>query len=177
MFLVHHVFSSVANKYDLMNDVMSFGVHRYWKREFIRTHLNPYPGTKLLDVAGGTGDVAFEFLTYSLEQEKELSSRNDSPSSVIVCDINESMINVGQQRAAARGFGTHQIGDRLQWVVGDAMKLPFDDDQFDAYTIAFGIRNVVNIERALEEAKRVLKPGGVFACLEFSHVNNVLLKR
>lgn len=149
-----------------MNDAMSFGIHHYWRNELIKK-LDPIPGTRLLDVAGGTGDVAFEFLRYTNE-------RNDRESSVIVCDFSENMLKIGQQRAIK--FGFHP--DRCQWMIGDAMNLPFDSDSFDAYTISFGIRNVVNVDRAIQEAFRVLKPGGMFLCLEFSsQVNNPLLKR
>ncbi|KAH7646373.1 2-hexaprenyl-6-methoxy-1,4-benzoquinone methyltransferase [Dermatophagoides farinae] len=162
---VYNVFHNVAGKYDLMNDVMSFGIHRYWRNELIKK-LDPIPGTRLLDVAGGTGDVAFEFLRYTNEN-------NDNESSVIVCDVNENMLKIGQKRA--QKFGFHH--DRCQWVIGDAMNLPFDTESFDAYTISFGIRNVVDVNRAVQEAFRVLKPGGIFLCLEFSsQVNNPILK-
>lgn len=153
------VFNSVADSYDLMNDVMSAGVHRVWKDHLLRT-LDPGPDTKLLDVAGGTGDIAFRFLDHvgraQLDQEG---------ASVVVCDINKSMLEVGQERAEELG---HTRG--ISWVEGDAMKLPFPDNSFDCYTIAFGMRNVVRVDEALSEAYRVLKPGGRFCCLEFSKV-------
>lgn len=148
-----------------MNDVMSMGIHRYWKKCFIEK-LDPYPGTKLLDVAGGTGDIAFEFLRYTAE-------RGDTESSVIVCDINENMMKIGQKRTVEQKIDT----SRLNWVLGDALQLPFEDNSFDAYTIAFGIRNVVHVDQAVREALRVLKPGGVFLCLEFSRVENPLFRR
>jgi len=146
------VFHNVADKYDMMNDVMSAGVHRLWKDYFVNK-INPSRDLKLLDVAGGTGDIAFRFL-------------DRGGGSVVVCDINKSMLGVGEDRAAERGYRDNQI----QWVEGDAQALSFEDNSFDCYTIAFGIRNVVKIEEALREARRVLKPGGRFLCLEFSKV-------
>lgn len=154
---VSEVFQNVAPKYDLMNDLMSLYIHRLWKNYFI-AKLNPLPNTKLLDVAGGTGDIALRFL-----------AKSDQSSTATICDINEHMINEGQRKYPAN--------QRLDWVVGDAMELPFEDESFDAYTIAYGIRNVADIPRALEEAHRVLKPGGIFMCLEFSHVKNPLLSQ
>lgn len=139
-----------------MNDLMSLYIHRLWKNYFI-SKLNPLPGTKLLDVAGGTGDIATRFL-----------KRSDATSTVIVCDINDHMIEEGKKR--------HPNNPRLEWVVGDALDLPFEDESFDAYTIAYGIRNVADIDLALEQAFRVLKPGGIFMCLEFSRFKNPLLK-
>eukprot|EP00123_Amoebidium_parasiticum_P012781 comp21571_c0_seq1/m.30140 comp21571_c0_seq1/g.30140 ORF comp21571_c0_seq1/g.30140 comp21571_c0_seq1/m.30140 type:complete len:316 (-) comp21571_c0_seq1:249-1196(-) len=163
--LVGQVFHSVAQSYDLMNDLMSGGVHRLWKDYFVQK-LGPLPGTKILDVAGGTGDIAFREVDFM---------RTASPThggSVVVCDINTSMLEVGKQRARERGYRDEEIS----WVAGDAEKLPFDDNTFDAYTIAFGIRNVTHIDQALSEAYRVLKPGGRFMCLEFSRVNNPVIK-
>lgn len=148
--LVKGVFDSVADQYDLMNDVMTVGIHRNWKNSLIDS-LNPRRGMKLLDVAGGTGDIAFRFLDAC------------KGGHVTVCDINAEMLRVGQKRAAEAGYA-----DRSDFVCGDAMKLPFADREMDAYTIAFGIRNVTRIEEALAEAYRVLKPGGRFLCLEFS---------
>ncbi|CAO2629212.1 2-methoxy-6-polyprenyl-1,4-benzoquinol methylase, mitochondrial [Lemmus lemmus] len=156
---VYQVFESVAKKYDVMNDMMSLGIHRAWKDLLIRK-MHPLPGTQLLDVAGGTGDIAFRFLRYV------------QGSLVTVCDINREMLKVGKQKAVDQG---HTAG--LAWVLGDAEELPFDDDKFDVYTIAFGIRNVTHIDRALQEAHRVLKPGGRFLCLEFSQVNDPLISR
>ena len=148
--MVRGVFNSVADRYDVMNDVMSAGVHRLWKSSLINS-LNPRPGMHLLDVAGGTGDIAFRFLDASAGGQ------------VTVCDINAEMLRVGKGRAADKGYA-----DRAEFVCGDAQKLPFEDRSKDAYTIAFGIRNVTRIEEALAEAYRVLKPGGRFFCLEFS---------
>ena len=149
--LVRGVFSSVATRYDVMNDVMSGGVHRLWKAAMI-DWLAPRPGWSVLDVAGGTGDIAFRLL-----------DRADSH--VTVLDLTEDMLRAGMERAGSRA-----LADRLSWVNGDAMALPFPDATFDAYTIAFGIRNVTRIGDALAEAYRVLKPGGRFLCLEFSQV-------
>jgi len=148
--LVRGVFDSVASQYDLMNDLLSGGVHRFWKAALIDC-LKPRPNMRLLDVAGGTGDIATRFL--------EAGGRN-----VTVCDINTSMIMVGRDRAINRG-----ITD-ICWTVGDAESLPLPNATLDAYTIAFGLRNVTDIDNALGEARRVLKPGGQFLCLEFSKV-------
>ncbi|XP_047416194.1 2-methoxy-6-polyprenyl-1,4-benzoquinol methylase, mitochondrial isoform X3 [Sciurus carolinensis] len=190
---VYQVFESVAKKYDVMNDMMSLGIHRVWKDLLLRK-MHPLPGTQLLDVAGGTGDIAFRFLNYVQAQHqgkqkkqlraqqnlsweeiaKKYQNEEDSlgGSLVMVCDINREMLKVGKQKAFDRGY---KAG--LAWVLGDAEELPFDDDKFDVYTIAFGIRNVTHIDRALQEAHRVLKPGGRFLCLEFSQVNNPLISR
>ncbi|MFH1806048.1 MAG: bifunctional demethylmenaquinone methyltransferase/2-methoxy-6-polyprenyl-1,4-benzoquinol methylase UbiE [Pseudomonadota bacterium] len=149
--MVREVFDTVASKYDLMNDLMSAGVHRLWKDAFI-TELRPRADMHLLDVAGGTGDIAFRFL-------------KKGGGNVTVCDINYEMLHVGRDRAA-----DHGILNNIDWMVGDAQKLPLPDHSVDAYTIAFGIRNVTRIEDALSEAHRVLKPGGRFLCLEFSKV-------
>ncbi|MEI9994039.1 MAG: bifunctional demethylmenaquinone methyltransferase/2-methoxy-6-polyprenyl-1,4-benzoquinol methylase UbiE [Rhizomicrobium sp.] len=153
--LVREVFSSVASRYDLMNDLMSAGVHRLWKDAFVEW-LNPRPGWRVLDVAGGTGDVAFRIA--------DLARARGGPADITVCDINEAMVNEGVRRAEAKG--EHAIA----WVTGDAEALPFPDACMDAYTIAFGIRNVTHIDKALREARRVLRPGGRFLCLEFSRV-------
>lgn len=150
---VHGVFSSVAGRYDLMNDAMSLGIHRLWK-DAMMDWLAPRPGMHLLDVAGGTGDVAFRFL-----------DRLKGDGRATVLDMTESMLIEGQKRAEATTFA-----DRLAWVVGDAMALPFEANTFDAYTISFGIRNVTRIPDALTEAFRVLKPGGRLLVLEFSQL-------
>jgi ubiquinone/menaquinone biosynthesis methyltransferase len=168
--LVADVFHKVAEKYDLMNDTMSFGVHRLWKEHFMN-RLDPVPGMRLLDVAGGTGDIAFRFLQSCDSKSpgtalKTLPTVPRTPSSVVVCDINPSMLEVGAARAQAAGWKEEQI----DFVCGNAEKLPFPDASFDAYTIAFGLRNVTQPDRALREAYRVLRPGGRFMCLEFSHV-------
>jgi demethylmenaquinone methyltransferase/2-methoxy-6-polyprenyl-1,4-benzoquinol methylase len=153
--LVHEVFSSVASKYDLMNDLMSGGVHRLWKDSFVEW-LNPQPGWRLLDVAGGTGDIAFRVAD-------RVRARGGA-AEITVCDINPDMLAEGIKRAGAKGEGA------ITWVAGDAEALPIPDASMDAYTVAFGIRNVTRIDQALREARRVLKPGGRFLCLEFSHV-------
>jgi len=149
--LVRGVFNRVAGRYDLMNDLMSVGVHRLWKAEFIRA-LKPRPHEILLDVAAGTGDIAAGW-------------RKAGGGPALLCDINEAMLSQGRDRAMDRG----RIAG-LTWAVGNAESLPFPDRSFDAYTIAFGLRNVTDIDAALREARRVLKPGGRFFCLEFSRV-------
>ncbi|REF71832.1 MULTISPECIES: bifunctional demethylmenaquinone methyltransferase/2-methoxy-6-polyprenyl-1,4-benzoquinol methylase UbiE [Paracoccus] len=150
--LVHGVFSRVASRYDVMNDLMSGGIHRIWKTAMM-DWLAPRDGQHLLDVAGGTGDIAFRFL------ERAPGAR------VTVCDMTESMLVEGRKRAEAG-----QLASRLAWVTGDAMQLPFADDSFDRYTISFGIRNVTRIPDALAEARRVLRPGGRLMVLEFSQM-------
>jgi len=143
------VFSSVAGKYDLMNDAMTVGTHRLWKDKFVR-RVKPKAGEDILDMAGGTGDIAFRM---------EKSGAN-----VTVADINADMLNVGIERAAKNGL------DSLVWSEQNAEELTFPDQHFDAYTIVFGIRNVTDIPAALKEAHRVLRYGGRFFCLEFSQV-------
>jgi demethylmenaquinone methyltransferase/2-methoxy-6-polyprenyl-1,4-benzoquinol methylase len=151
--LVREVFSSVARRYDLMNDLMSGGVHRLWKDAMVEW-LNPRPGWRVLDVAGGTGDVAFRM-------EGAARCRGGA-ADILVCDINADMLAEGIRRAQTNG----EAG--IEWICGDAESLPIADASVDAYTIAFGIRNVTHTDRALTEARRVLKPGGRFLCLEFS---------
>src|ERR1700722_4974989 len=153
--LVREVFSSVAARYDLMNDLMSAGVHRIWKDVMVEW-LNPRPRWKVLDVAGGTGDIAFRIA--------EITRARGGEAEITVCDINAQMLGEGVRRAEEKGEKS------IQWICGDAEKLPVPDGHFDAYTIAFGIRNVTHIDAALREARRVLKPGGRFLCLEFSKV-------
>ena len=155
---VRAVFDSVAPKYDLMNDLMSAGIHRAWKNAMV-DWLAPRPGWSVLDVAGGTGDIAFRILRRMGEKTTRLRGR------VTVCDINEAMLNQGRDRALDQGFL-----NGLVWAVGNAEQTPFGDMSFDAYTIAFGLRNVTDIDAALWDARRVLKPGGRFLCLEFSKV-------
>ncbi|MEM7722226.1 MAG: bifunctional demethylmenaquinone methyltransferase/2-methoxy-6-polyprenyl-1,4-benzoquinol methylase UbiE [Pseudomonadota bacterium] len=157
--MVHGVFSNVASKYDVMNDVMSVGIHRLWK-DAMMDWLAPREGQALLDVAGGTGDIAFRFL------------KRAPNAHATVCDMTEPMLIEGQKRAEAEA-----MADKLDWVVGDAMALPFEAGQFDVYTISFGIRNVTRIQDALEEAFRVLKPGGRLMVLEFSQLPNDMMQR
>ena len=157
--LVHGVFTNVASRYDIMNDVMSGGVHRLWK-DAMMDWLAPRNGQRLLDVAGGTGDIAFRFLKRAPE------------ATATVLDLTESMLAEGERRSEAA-----QLSGKLDWVVGDAMALPFPDRSFDVYTISFGIRNVTRIEAALSEAFRVLKPGGRLMVLEFSQLTNDGLQR
>jgi len=151
--LVRGVFDSVARRYDLMNDLMSAGVHRIWK-DRLANWVAPRAGETILDVAGGTGDIA-----------QRLLKRSDGGAHVVLCDLTESMLRVGRDRAIDRG-----VCDGLAWVCGDAQALPVASRSVDAVTIAFGLRNVTHIEAALAEARRVLRPGGRFACLEFSQV-------
>lgn len=157
---VHGVFSSVARRYDVMNDAMSLGLHRLWKDAML-DWLAPRPDMRALDVAGGTGDIAFRLL-----------DRVKGRASVTVLDLTEAMLVEGRRRAA-----TLPDADRLDWVAGDAMALPFPDAVFDAYTIAFGIRNVTRPEVALAEAFRVLRPGGRLMVLEFGRVPVAGLRR
>ncbi|MGB0681494.1 MAG: bifunctional demethylmenaquinone methyltransferase/2-methoxy-6-polyprenyl-1,4-benzoquinol methylase UbiE [Magnetovibrionaceae bacterium] len=149
--LVRNVFDSVAGRYDLMNDLMSMGVHRLWKADFL-DQVRPRAEEALIDVGGGTGDIAFGW-----------RKRGGGP--VTVVDINAEMLAVGRDRAIDKGYL-----DGLEWVNGDAERLPLPDSRFDCYTIAFCIRNVTHIEAVLADAQRVLKPGGRFLCLEFSQV-------
>ncbi|KAG4065509.1 hypothetical protein HA402_013279 [Bradysia odoriphaga] len=167
---VHKVFEEVAKSYDLMNDAMSFGVHRIWKDIFIE-RLGASRGTKLLDMAGGTGDIAFRYLKYLNNSPRQ----DDVQSHVTISDINQNMLDVGRIRAEKLGFvnGSETINDcSVDWVCANAEQLPFADNTFTAYTIAFGIRNCTHIDKVLSEAYRVLAPGGRFMCLEFSHLNN-----
>ena len=155
--LVNDVFHSVARRYDLMNDLMSMGLHRVWKDIMIQA-LNPPRSDApfaLLDVAGGTGDISFR-----------AANASGYGFHATVCDINTGMLDVGRERAI-----TQHLEDRVDFIEGNAEELPFPDRNFDAYTIAFGIRNVPRIDRALSEAYRVLKPGSRFLCLEFSTVD------
>ncbi|KAK2988392.1 hypothetical protein RJ640_007685 [Escallonia rubra] len=176
--MVNNVFSSVASNYDLMNDLMSGGLHRLWKERLV-SKLNPFPGMKHLDVAGGTGDVAFRILesinSVSYRARKDmLDDTLQEETQIYVCDINPNMLNVGKKRAQERGLGED---GSLVWVQGDAEALTFEDDSVDGYTIAFGIRNVTHIEKVLAEAYRILKKGGRFLCLELSHVEVPVFKQ
>ena len=156
---VQGVFGSVASKYDIMNDVMSVGIHRVWK-DAMMDWLAPRPGTKLLDVAGGTGDVSFRYLARA------------GHAHATVLDLTEPMLVEGRKRAEASA-----LADSLDWVVGDAMALPFTANTFDVYTISFGIRNVTRPQEALNEAYRVLKPGGRLMVLEFSQIPNAMMQK
>lgn len=156
---VQGVFNSVASRYDVMNDVMSVGIHRLWK-DAMMDWLAPRPGQRLLDVAGGTGDIAFRFL-------KRAGSGHAT-----VLDLTEPMLVAGRKRAEAE-----QMAGSIDWVVGDAMALPFDAGSFDVYTISFGIRNVTRPQQALDEAFRVLRPGGRLMVLEFSQLPNRALQK
>ncbi|MCE8006267.1 bifunctional demethylmenaquinone methyltransferase/2-methoxy-6-polyprenyl-1,4-benzoquinol methylase UbiE [Aestuariivita sp.] len=156
---VRGVFGSVASKYDVMNDVMSAGIHRIWK-DAMMDWLAPRPGQRLLDVAGGTGDISFRFL------------KRAGDGHATVLDLTEPMLTEGRKRAEAE-----RMADSLDWVVGDAMALPLADNTFDVYTISFGIRNVTRPQDALAEAFRVLKPGGRLMVLEFSHLPNDAMQR
>jgi demethylmenaquinone methyltransferase / 2-methoxy-6-polyprenyl-1,4-benzoquinol methylase len=160
--MVDDVFSSVARRYDLMNDLMSGGLHRAWKGAMVSALNPPRRGRpwRLLDVAGGTGDVAFR-----------VSERSDGHADCTVVDVNASMLDVGRARAEKRDL------EGVAFVEGNAEALPFESARFDAYAIAFGIRNVPRIETALSEAFRVLKHGGRFLCLEFSAVETPMLDR
>ncbi len=157
--LVRQVFASVASRYDLMNDLMSGGLHRLWKAAFV-ARLGLRPGMHLVDVAGGTGDVALRVLRRAPDRMR-----------VTVCDASPEMIEVGRDRAIDRG----RLG-RIDWLCGAAEALPLARRSADAYTIAFGLRNVTDIAAALAEARRVLRPGGQFLCLEFSRVTAAPLR-
>ena len=156
---VQGVFNSVASKYDVMNDAMSMGIHRIWK-EAMMDWLAPRAGQRLLDVAGGTGDISFKFL------------KRAGQGHATVLDLTEPMLIEGRKRAEAEA-----MADRLDWIVGDAMALPFEDDSFDRYTISFGIRNVTRPADALAEAYRVLRPGGRLMVLEFSQIPNDMMQK
>ena len=158
--LVVDVFDSVASRYDLMNDLMSGGVHRLWKNRFVRL-MRPSPQKRLLDVAGGTGDIAFRYRGLAGDDAE-----------ITVFDLNREMLGVGKNRAIDRGYL-----NGFEWVKGNAEKLPFDDMSYHLYSISFGLRNVTRIDNALAEACRVLTPGGQFFCLEFSHVKNDMLRK
>ena len=155
--LVNKVFSSVSDKYDLMNDVMSLGIHRIWKKNLL-DWMNPQKGDHLIDVASGTGDVARSFL-------KKINFNGR----VTCIEPNKLMIKAGKQKL--KNF------DKIEWIYASAEKLPFGEEVFDLYSVSFGIRNFSNINQSLKEAKRVLKTGGRIFCLEFSKVENEILKK
>ena len=156
---VQGVFGSVASRYDVMNDAMSMGIHRVWK-DAMMDWLAPRAGQRLLDVAGGTGDISFRFLDRA------------GTGHATVLDLTEPMLIEGRKRAEAA-----KMADSLDWIAGDAMALPFADSTFDVYTISFGIRNVTRPQEALSEAFRVLKPGGRLMVLEFSQIPNELMQK
>ena len=184
------VFHRVASTYDVMNDLMSLGIHRVWKHRLISL-LAPTQHTQLLDVAGGTGDIAFRFIesVRAIPVSAYQRAAADGPAvtaAVTVCDINPSMLAVGKERAIQYSYlsdsaatappsSASRVG--ISFVEGNAETLPFADNSFDAYTIAFGLRNVTNTSAALSEARRVLRPGGVFHCLEFSKLSLPLLQQ
>ncbi len=153
--LVRGVFDKVAGRYDLMNDLMSAGVHRLWK-DMTAARLNPQPGETIIDCAGGTGDIARRLAKLARQAQ---ARRGGADAKVMVIDYNAEMIAAGRERG---------LESEISWTVGDAQRLPLPDKTADAYVIAFGIRNVTDIPTALREARRVLKPGGRFLCLEFS---------
>lgn len=162
--LVNDVFMKVAERYDLMNDLMSGGLHRLWKRDFVNWLAPPKADGRefrLLDVAGGTGDIAIRY-----------AKASGNATSAVICDISPEMLAVGQRKVNDAG-----LANRITLVEGNAETLPFPDASFDAYTIAFGIRNVTHIDKALSEAYRVLKTGGRFLCLEFSEVQVPILDK
>ena len=161
--LVKNIFSNVAKKYDLMNDLMSAGTHRLWKNNMINC-IDFFDNIKIIDVAGGTGDIAFRIAKNA--QEKNLNYQ------IEVADINPQMLEVGRSRAVDLNLFSH-----LNFVENDGEKLSFADESFDVFTIAFGIRNFTNIEKGLQEAHRVLKKGGKFICLEFSKVEDIFLQK
>jgi demethylmenaquinone methyltransferase/2-methoxy-6-polyprenyl-1,4-benzoquinol methylase len=153
--LVRGVFDSVASRYDLMNDLMSAGVHRLWK-DMTAARLNPQPGERIIDCAGGTGDIARRLARLARAAKRR---RGGADAQILVIDYNAEMIGVGRHRVA---------DPEIAWAVGDAQRLPLPDASADADVLAFGIRNVTDVSVALREARRVLRPGGRFLCLEFS---------
>jgi len=161
--LVKNIFSRVAKKYDLMNDLMSCGSHRLWKNQMIK-HIDFINNMQIIDVAGGTADIAIRMA--KLTESKSINYN------IQVVDINPQMLEVGRQRAV-----DNNIFSKLNFVEGDGESLPFADESFDLYTIAFGIRNFTNIDKGLQEAYRVLKKGGKFICLEFSKVDDIFIQK
>lgn len=175
--LVREVFESVAPSYDVMNDLMSVGMHRLWKDYFVHK-LSAFPGMTHLDVAGGTGDISFRMLRKLRDIDRRGTGKEEK-TRVIVSDINRAMLKVGEQRALEKGLKTDfdtKTDASLEFEEANAEKLPFEDESVDQYTIAFGLRNVTNIDVALREAHRVLRKGGRISILEFSHVEDEPLK-
>lgn len=160
---VKGVFDSVASSYDIMNDLMSLGAHRMWKRRMVQ-ELRPFAGAKLLDLAGGTGDISFRFL--------DSAKKSGVEAHATITDINEEMLKEGRKRA----LDSNRLKG-IDWHVVNAEEIPFPDNSFDYVTISFGIRNVTDRDKALREITRVLKPGGKFVCMEFSHVDNAVFKK
>jgi demethylmenaquinone methyltransferase / 2-methoxy-6-polyprenyl-1,4-benzoquinol methylase len=158
--LVRGVFDRVAGRYDLMNDLMSAGVHRLWK-DAVAARLNPRPGETIIDCAGGTGDMAMRFAKMAQRARRR---NGGPPAKIVVVDYNAEMIAAGR----ARGLAPEIAWPEILWAVGDAQRLPLPDASAEAYVISFGIRNVTDVAAALVEARRVLRPGGRFLCLEFS---------
>ena len=167
--LVRGVFDKVASRYDLMNDVMSVGVHRLWK-DMAAARLNPQPGERIIDCAGGTGDIAERLARLARAAKMR---RGGPDAEIIIVDYNAEMVAAGQKRSRHEGKGAREI----VWSVGDAQGLALPDACADAYVISFGIRNVTDISKALVEARRVLKPGGRFLCLEFSQPPAPVLRK
>lgn len=154
---------------------MSMGVHRIWKDIFVE-RLGPTVGTRILDMAGGTGDIAFRHIKYLCNSKSNIANKE---SLVTISDINQHMLDVGMERANDLMIlnQAKENNIRIEWVPANAEELPFESESYNAYTIAFGIRNCTHIDKVLKEAYRVLKPGGRFMCLEFSHLNNNTLQR
>jgi len=160
---VKDVFRRISSSYDLMNDLMSVGIHRLWKDHLVQNvELNPH--SHILDMAGGTGDIAFRFLKTYPHLELQIT----------ICDLTPTMIEIGRKRATDQGFLEQSHG--VEWTCSNAENLPFADDSVDLYTIAYGLRNVTHLDQALKEAFRVLKVGGQFICLEFSQVKTAIFR-
>lgn len=172
--LVHGVFKNVAPSYDLMNDVMSGGIHHLWK-DAACARLNPQPGEIILDVAGGTGDIARRLakLARKAGARRQARGYTVADADIRIIDYNEAMILAGREKSARQNLYEPEIS----WSVGDAMNLALPDATADAYIISFGIRNVADVQGALNEARRVLKPGGRFFCLEFSHPKSSVIAK
>jgi len=166
---VKGVFRSVASKYDVMNDVMSMGIHRLWKHD-VMNRLNPQPGEVHVDVAGGTGELGRAFIELADKAGKRRGITDKA--TAIICDINDAMLAAGEQREDSRA-----LADRLTWVCGDGQNLPLPDGTADALTVSFGIRNFADRLEGLHDFRRVLKPGGRLAVLEFSHMNVPMLQK